>query len=332
MINRCTLGVIAAIAFAGCGLQVAPTGRALPTGAASAAHGKSWMLPVAKTIKELLYISGGLYSVAVYNYETGAAVGTLQGFNRPAGQCVDSKGDVWITNEVSTDASVVEYAHGGTAPLQTLSTGAYSVGCSIDPTTGNLAVADAFAHDILIFQHASGNPTIYKADYHCGHVLGSPTYDDEGNLYMEAYGVQSNRVCELPHGGAKIEAPIRARGVRLGHFGSVMWDGKYITLAEEKDTSPIVALYRMKEDASGGLRKVGQTVLDTNCDEPSFTLFIVGTKNTPDNHTQGKAVVGTNTECGSPTVFYWAYPSGGNPTMEFTGATEEGGESVSIAP
>ena len=331
-LSRHPLRVIAIAILAGCGSQVAPTDSVIPTGAASATHGKSWMLPEAKTIKKLLYISGGLYSVAVYNYETGAEVGTLQGFNRPAGQCVDSKGDVFITNDASIDASVVEYAHGGTAPLQTLSTGAYSVGCSVDPTTGNLAVANLIAHDILIFKNASGTPTIYKADYHCAKTLLSLAYDDKGNLYMEAWHGQSNRVCELPHGGAKIEAPIKARGVRLGHFGSVMWDGKYITLAEEKDTSPTVAIYQMKEDASGALTKVGQTVLDTNCDEPSFTLFIGGTKNTPDNHTQGKAVVGTNTECGSPTVFYWAYPSGGNPTMEFTGATEEGGESVSIAP
>jgi hypothetical protein len=111
-----------------------------------------------------------------------------------------------------------------------------------------------------------------------------------------------------------------------------MWDGKYITLAEEQNYFSPALIYQMKEDGSGGLKVVGQTALSNNCDVPVFTLFIVGTKNTPDNHTQGKAVVGTNTECGDPTVFYWAYPSGGNPSMEFTGGTDDGGEPVSIAP
>jgi len=288
------------------------------------------MLPEAKGIKELLYVSDGLYDVYVYDYKTGAAVGMLSGFSRSSGQCVDGKGDVWIAD----DSSVVEYAHGGTAPLKTFST-QDSVGCSVDPTTGNLAVAESTVHAILIFKHASGYPTVYKANQRCAFELLPPGYDDKGNLYMEAWRGHSNNVCELPHDGSKIKGPISTGTLVLGNYGTVMWDGKYITLAEQEDynTANSAVIYQMKEDASGGLTEVGETVLSQNCNVDVIQPFIVGTKNTPDNHTQGTTVVGTNTHCGEyETVFYWAYPSGGNPTNAFAPGAAGWGDSVSIAP
>ncbi len=147
-----------------------------------------------------------------------------------------------------------------------------------------------------------------------------PGYDDKGNLYMEAWRGHSNNVCELPHDGSKIKGPISTGTLVLGNYGTVMWDGKYITLAEQEDynTANSAVIYQMKEDASGGLTEVGETVLSQNCNVDVIQPFIVGTKNTPDNHTQGTTVVGTNTHCGEyETVFYWAYPSGGNPTNAF---------------
>lgn len=330
------LAVIAIAGLTGCGASQPPIGatesvRQTFSDVAHADRGTSWMLPEAKKIKRLLYVSDGLYDVLVYDYKTGAEVGMLTGFGRPAGQCVDSKGNVWITN----DGFTVEYAHGGTEPLKTFSTGD-SIGCSVDPTTGNLAVAESTAHSILIFNHASGKATVFKASQRCAFELLPPGYDDNGNLYMEAWRGRSNNVCELPHGGAKIKGPVSTGSLVLGYYGSVMWDGKYITLAEEEDPYSFNAavIHQMKEDASGGLTEVGQTVLNGNCNVSVFQPFIVGTKNTPDNHTQGSAVVGSNTICyGSPGVFYWGYPSGGDPTRTLNSSIPEaGGVSVSIAP
>ncbi len=103
-------------------------------------HLKSWMSSDARNIKKLLYTSDlSTNDVYVYNYQTGKVVGTLTGFNEPYGQCVDKKGEVWITNFEA--ASVVEYAHGRAQPIKTLNTDGSSDGCSIDPTTGNLAVS-----------------------------------------------------------------------------------------------------------------------------------------------------------------------------------------------
>ncbi len=70
----------------------------MPQTSAIATHadrGKSWMLPEAKS-EDLLYVSA--YSdVLVYTYPGGKQVGDLKGFNSAAGECVDSKGNVFIT-------------------------------------------------------------------------------------------------------------------------------------------------------------------------------------------------------------------------------------------
>ena len=80
------------IMLAGCGGSQPPIGApgAMPltsTLAAPADRGKSWMLPEAKA-EDLLYVSNyrGNY-VAVYDYKTGTAVGSLSGFDG-RGQCV----------------------------------------------------------------------------------------------------------------------------------------------------------------------------------------------------------------------------------------------------
>jgi hypothetical protein len=74
--------------------------------------------------------------------------------------------------------------------------------------------------------------------------------------------------------------------------------------------------------------------LTDNCngDEADvFQPFIVGTKNTPSNKTQGKVVVGGNLWC-TNRFDYWTYPAGGNPESSLKAApTEPHGQSVSIA-
>ena len=159
-LSRHPLRVIAIAILAGCGSHVAPTGSVNSNRrGVSATHGKSWMLPEAKTIKKLLYISGGLYSVAVYNYRDWS-----RGWDAPGLQqaCPGNALTVRVMSLLQMMPLLmprsVEYAHGGTAPLQTLSTGAYSVGCSVDPTTGNLSRSKLNRTRYLDFQERFGNP------------------------------------------------------------------------------------------------------------------------------------------------------------------------------
>jgi hypothetical protein len=144
------------------------TGRAFTMGRPD--RGRSWMAPDTKK-RDLLYVSDsfpyGSNDVYVYSYPKGKLKGTLTGFNEPSGQCVDKAGDVFIANFGASQ--ILEYAHGGTSPIKTLSDpDYYPLGCSVDPTTGNLAVTNRLstsftAGDVAIYADASGTPTSYTA-------------------------------------------------------------------------------------------------------------------------------------------------------------------------
>ena len=97
--------------------------------ATHADRGKSWMLPEAKRIKVLIYASEG--NINVYDYDTAKQVGSLTGFNNPDGQCVDKRGDAFLTTNIGSAGADLEYAHGGTSPIKTFSTDGGPLGCSI---------------------------------------------------------------------------------------------------------------------------------------------------------------------------------------------------------
>jgi hypothetical protein len=140
---------------------------AMPQAGAIATHadrGKSWMLLGAKTIKRLLYLSDGSDAVYVYDYATGKQVGELTGLDGTQGECVDAKGDVYIAN--FTGGNVVEYARGGTQPIETYSTNGNAIGCAVDKqndlAAANLWVtSSANAGEICLWKHGKGKPTCY---------------------------------------------------------------------------------------------------------------------------------------------------------------------------
>ena len=133
---------VAAAMLAGCGGLHPPIGApgAMPQTPAIAAHadrGGSWMLPEAKS-EDLLYASGGCGGVCVLSYPDGKLVGTLSISGELGGNCSDAAGNVFITD----DYQVLEYSHGGTSPIATLSVpGTMAQACAIDSVTGNLAAA-----------------------------------------------------------------------------------------------------------------------------------------------------------------------------------------------
>lgn len=320
--------------LAGCGRQLAPGGPAMQN-APQSVDAKSWMSPDATEIKKLLYVSGQYSNdVNVYDYGKGRLVGKLSGFDTPYGQCVDAKGDVWITNY--SGSTVVEYAHGGVTPLKTLQTDGDSVGCSVSPN-GDLAVANfgVFAKQqgaLLVFKSASGEPSEYVSSM-CSNMQ-PPGYDASGNLYVEGWSESKGEaLCELPGGGSSLRTVTFSA---YGYWpGAVMWDGKYLTLTEQVSSSheSQTEIYQMSEDASGNLTQVGKTVLSDDCyyDEVGIVQpFIVGKKNTPENSQQGTTVVGGNDQC-NYRFDYWAYPSGGAPSFSLKSPPlQPYGQSVSI--
>ncbi len=165
--TRWTLGTcVVASLLAGCGGPPAQNGlpstmeRSAPNSVApdgwGGGHKGSWMAPQAKH-DNLVYVSDtAANAVSVYAWKTHKLVGMLGGINQPFGLCSDQSGNVWIISWGKNQIS--EYAHAGTKPLKTLAVqdpDANLYDCSVDPTTGDLAVTNWgyvwYKGDILIY-------------------------------------------------------------------------------------------------------------------------------------------------------------------------------------
>jgi hypothetical protein len=185
------LGIYAVVAvLAGCGgdsqLGANPVQQNLALidrGAGThVAPGRSWMAPEAKK-NDLAYISNFYNStILAFTYPGGKNVGSIAS-DEPQGECTSktSKGNWWVVDSGSDEIS--EYAHGGTTPLKTLSEDVgEAAGCSIDPTTGNLAVTLLGTGDVVIFTGGSGTGTTIADDLSSTYFAA---YDDKGDLFVD---------------------------------------------------------------------------------------------------------------------------------------------------
>jgi hypothetical protein len=186
---------------------------------------------------DLLYVSNaGNGTVTVYRYWQRVLFATLTGFKNPNGECVDKANDVFVTD--SGLQAIVEYHHAGKAPINTLSDAGYQpVACSVDPLTGNLAVANyATASggpgNVAIYAGATGKPAFYTSDLDGKGPL-SCGYDDQGNLLVADEYSRGNyeyaSFAMLPK-NSKAFQEIRIGYIAKSHFEyvtNVQWDGKY---------------------------------------------------------------------------------------------------------
>jgi hypothetical protein len=220
---------VTAALVAGCAGTPSPIA---PASQVANALKRSWISPEAKK-QPLLYVSSVLTNdVYVYAYSSRKLVGTLTGFETPYGLCVDTSGDVWVVNDGAQN--VVEYAHGGSKPIATLpDRGEYPEGCSVDPTTGNLAVTNFSSNSgsgsVSIYAGAQGNPQTYSdptlLEYRfCG-------YDDRGNLFVDGAGAGSTfAFAELPKGSATFTDITLSQSVEWP--GGVQWTGKDVAVGD----------------------------------------------------------------------------------------------------
>lgn len=313
--GRYTGVCVALILLAGCsGTQPVPPASALTQSRAASenGHAASWMLPEAET-EPLLYISN-VNTVTVYSYPKGKLVGTLKGFYRPAGECVDAAGNVYIAN---LDA-FLEYKHGGKKSIKTLTMSGYdAVDCSVDPTTGDLAttwnVGANTTNYVAIYKNASGTPTQYglKGDfiYYCG-------YDDQGNLFVDGQtGYKSAEAIflELPAGASKLKLLNVAQSFE--HVGAVQWDGKYVAIGDDD----LNVIYRFAVSGSAATLKDTLTLGGT---QAVYQWWI---------DRKDKRVIGPNGLQNSAS--YWTFPAGGSPTKTLSqGMTAPYGAVVSRPP
>lgn len=280
----------------------------------------SWMSPGAAA-QNLLYVSnGGANSVNVYAYPAGTRAGKLTALNSPSGLCLGSAGAVWVV--VSGASKIVEYAHAGTTPEATLTDGgaSYLLGCSVDPTTGDLAVTDYGPNDaggrVWVYVGATGTPQKYTDSnllfaYFC-------SYDGSGNLFIDGEdGSHNFALFELPSGASKLETITLNQSV--GFPGGVQWDGKYLAIGDQAyETEDKSGVYEVSISGSSATVE-GTTPLKGSCQVLQFAISTV----------QGSKVISPDS-CKNNAKFY-KYPSGGSPTKTLTGFQYPVGATVSPA-
>lgn len=335
-LSRFTLNVSAAAFLVACGESQPPIGvhgtmPQSPALATRAGRDGSWMLAEAKN-EDLLYVSNTRPSnnVTVYSYVSHRLVGTLGNLSYPAGICVDKSGDVYIANEDGDD--IIEYAHGGTTPIKTLADSDGAIDCSIDATTGNLAVANAGYIEgppgsLYVFKNAEGSPTKYTDGDYIIH-FNSCVYDSKGNLFVDGSGqagVGSNGgvgFAELPKsGGSLTNIRLTPKPGPLALPGGLAWDDKYVTMYSDSARNVIFRL----------------TIKGDRAHHRHYTSLAGGYADNyywiqRDSGRRQQVLVGAN-NLNRNEVLYWHYPAGGDPFVTIKdGITDPVAVAVSIAP
>jgi hypothetical protein len=318
------LGVCAAVLFfVGCGApatQSFVSGPAAPNAARQtardAANGsrpaqeRAWMAPEAKH-ESLVYVANaGNNTVSVYSFLTRKMVGLLTGIDQPWGLCSDPNGNVWVVGWGKSQ--LIEYPHASINPIKKLHVRGWDISlieCSVDPTTGNLAVTNYgpqnwYQGNVLVFKNASGTPTSY-ASPGVWFYFGC-SYDDKGNLWVDGWDAYLNYYVALgllPKGSSSFRAISLIPAIKPPMIGNVQWvgpnelalgDWEYVLEVHVKGSSAYIE---------------GYTPLTSHFPVGLFWITNSGGKQriiAPDN-------------AGHPSaVQYWKFPSGGNPTATIT--------------
>jgi hypothetical protein len=230
-LGRCALTIGAAAALlAGCGGS--QTGGPVPM---DLIHFQTQVPNPQTSSGDLVYATGACGGVCVFSYPSGKLKHKISLTYPVAGVCSDSNGNVFVTNY--EQPQVLEYAHGGTTPIGTLTVpGSGTAACGVNLKTSDLAVVfggDGY-DNIAMFKNETGTPTIYSTGYgaaFCG-------YDNNGNLFVSGRDNGLSILSELPYGSSTfMQISFYAKGG--GGPNQVQWDGHYMTWETfgRKDTS-----------------------------------------------------------------------------------------------
>jgi hypothetical protein len=275
--------------------------------------------------QDLLYLSagtGGSGFINVYSYPAGKLVGQLTGLLEPPGECVDSSGDVFAISYANTSfnsSTIYEYAHGGTSPIATLADPGVGMGCSVDPTTGNLAVGNSYnpyyksQGSVAVFTAAQGTPKLYYSS--SVPEFGACGFDDNGNLYLQGW-LPSRQIgfAELPKSSDSIQTITLAKQIYTRGYWipSVQWDGKHMTISSfpAKGSTGELLVHRLAF-AGDHANVVGTTRLKSH-KRVGYTgqTWIYGT-----------SILGAEAGGNYGKVTYWDYPKGGKFTHMIKRAT-----------
>jgi hypothetical protein len=284
-----------------------------PAIATHAVRDKSWMLPEAKR-KDLLYVADSQNSnVRVYSYPEGAPEGTLSGIYGAWAACTDKQGDIFISS-TGYSPEILEYRHGGKSPIAELQDGDsdFPTDCSVDPTTGNLAVVNASAYsgeasgNVAIYAGAQGEPTFIPA--HGLTYLNSCAYDKKGNLYVDGMNsYRAQKFAVLKRGDLSFKS--FKLNPRVCCLVPLTWHDDRLDVA----SGLTIYEFRIK----------GRSGRETD----DFPISGKGINRLAISHS---TLVGSGYDTAA--VYFWPYPSGGSPYKTITqGLNMPEGVAISLA-
>ncbi len=331
-IIRYAAGTVAAVAtFAGC-TNEAPVGYggaggaggidvvalSNPMSVAPVRHmnrGRSWIRP-GPGKQWLIYAADNASgTIDIYNYrvKAGKLYGQITGLASPYGECTDDAGDVYVAD--TTTAKISEYAHGGITPIATATDGyGIPLGCSVDPTTGNVAVSNfsgpgsTGAGGVDIFAGGLGGSQSNYTNANLYHVYPG-AYDPHGNLFVQATEYSGPAAfAELP---AEAKTFTMLTGLKIDFPGSVEWDGYYLAVVDQNyEYSYTTEIYRATVSGSN-VTVVRGTHLVDNC-VPHYDWMVTVQPFISGTNKRLNAVVAGNLNC--PTSYgFWNYTNGGLP-------------------
>ncbi len=331
--NKCSFAtLVVAAALAGCNGQapVAGSGALPPQNQAIAQHpgrGRSWMLEAAAS-QTLVYVSeNGEYNnpgVYVYSYPQGKQVGFLQEFSGGPyqGLCSDTHGNVWaLAWDTNGQAFYMEYAHGGSQPIQDIISSGEPAGCSVDAKTGNLAIANyidvGHRGDVAIWKPGSNEPTKYSDNsityyYWCA-------YDDKGNLYADG---NTNYINVLDKNSNTLRHVYFNKTITPG---SLQWNAGSLAVTQVGGAKGPVHVDRVTVQGSGA-HIIGTTNLRTS---PSWSNYL-----NVQFWIEGKIIAGVGPGSGGPVraLYFWPYPVGGKASKTIAAPDNGNFYGVAISP
>lgn len=310
---------VAAALLAGCGGSQPPI-RPLITPQEVRLVSRSESTIVQKHVSKdvLLYVTDPSDNlVYMISLPTGKLVGKLTGFNQPINDCSDAAGNVYIVD--SQDGQVRAYKHGAKSAFRVLSVHGYiPTGCSVDPTTGDLAVASCCGSpggSLAVFKKAQGSPKYYFDSQYDGYE--TCTYDGSGDLFANAMrsGSSNFNVAELPKNKHRLVSVTLQPPLSAYQVPSLVWDGSALAF-------PSVNPAAIYQYAINGTRAVRTHTTKILGGSPFFMCYVLTSG-------KGRTLYTTLNDDSVLSVGAYKYPKGGKALQKLYDVVDPYGVTVS---